>query len=87
MKINKAFVVRKIGDDFVLVPKGDTALSFNGLVSLNEAGAFLWGKLSEEVSESALVDMFLEEYETDRETAAKDVREFLENLRSADLIS
>lgn len=87
MKINKAFVVRKIGDDFVLVPKGNTALSFNGLVSLNEAGAFLWGKLSEEVSEPALVDMFLEEYETDRETAAKDVREFLENLRSADLIS
>lgn len=87
MKINKAFVVRKIGDDFVLVPKGDTALSFNGLVSLNEAGAFLWGKLSEEISESALVDMFLEEYEADRETAAKDVREFLENLRSADLIS
>ena len=49
MRINKEFVLREIAGDYILVPVGDTALEFNGLITLNEVGAFLWGKLQQDV--------------------------------------
>lgn len=38
----KRFVLRKVAGENILVPVGNTALTFNGLVTLNESGAFLW---------------------------------------------
>ena len=38
----KRFILRKVAGENILVPVGNTALTFNGLVTLNESGAFLW---------------------------------------------
>ena len=35
-------IVREIGDEWILVPTGDLAQHFNGMVSLNEFGYFIW---------------------------------------------
>ena len=47
MKIKKEFVMRRIDDECLLVPVGETASSFNGIITLNEVGAFVWEQLSE----------------------------------------
>lgn len=80
MKIDKSFILREIAGDYVIVPTGDTALQFNGLITVNEVGAFLWEKLQEEITEQELVEAVLAEYEVDAETARKDVSEFLDYL-------
>lgn len=86
MKIDKEFILRKIAGDHVLIPTGKTALSFNGMITVNEQGAFLWQKLRDEISEEQLVDAMLEEYEVDRQTAQADVKEFLEVLRNCKIL-
>lgn len=80
MKIDKSFILREIAGDYVIVPTGDTALQFNGLITVNEVGAFLWEKLQEEITEQELIEAVLAEYEVDAETARKDVSEFLDYL-------
>lgn len=86
MKIKKEFVLRKIAGEYILVPVGNTAMEFNGLITLNEVGAFLWEKLQQQIELDQLVDAVLDEYEIDRETAGLDVEEFVENLRKAEIL-
>ena len=42
MKIKKGFVVRKVGNEHVVVPVGELSKTFHGMINLNETGAFLW---------------------------------------------
>ena len=80
MKIVKEFIVREIAGECLLIPTGETTQEFNGLITLSETGKFIWEHLEEADSLSELVDMMLEEYEIDRETAAKDAAEFVGQL-------
>ena len=65
------------------VAVGETSKNFHGMIRLNETGAFLWKKMAEkDCSEEELVDMLLEEYDIDRETAAKDVHKMIESLKA-----
>lgn len=81
MKISNQFILRQIAGEYIIIPCGKTTLTFNGMITVNEQGAFLWNQLKEEISESELVDAVLAEYEIDRPTAQADVAEFLEILR------
>lgn len=80
MKVEKEFVLREIAGDYVIIPTGRTVLSFNGLITVNEIGAFLWGLLQQDVTMEELVAKTLDEYEVDEETAREDIQEFLDTL-------
>ena len=80
MKVDKEFVLREIAGDYVIIPIGRTVLSFNGLITVNEIGAFLWNLLQEDVTKEELVAKVLDEYEVDEETAREDIQEFLDTL-------
>lgn len=80
MKVEKEFVLREIAGDYVIIPTGRTVLSFNGLITVNEIGAFLWNHLQENVTIEELVNYVLDEYEVDEETAREDILEFLDTL-------
>lgn len=80
MKIEKEFILREIAGDYVIVPTGQTALEFNGLITVNELGAFIWKQLQQDITEEELIQAILEEYEVDQETARHDVKEFLKKL-------
>lgn len=86
MKIDKEFVLREIAGDYILVPVGDTALHFNGLITVNEVGAFLWEKLQSETNRETLIQSVLDEYEVDEVTVTRDVDEFLGQLTQAEII-
>ena len=81
MKIDDTFVLRQIAGDYVILPTGKTTLNFNGMITVNEQGAFLRKLLQQETTTDALVAAILEEYETDEATARADVEDFLEVLR------
>lgn len=87
MKIAKEFVLREIADEYVIVPVGATAMDFNGIITVNEVGKFLWEQLQEESTEESLVQKILEEYEVDEITAKEDVAEFLKNLKEGGILS
>lgn len=86
MKISKEFVIREIAGDYIIVPTGSTALQFNGLITVNEVGAFLWKNMQQETTEEALVQSVVSEYEVEEETARQDIEEFLQQLRDNHII-
>lgn len=86
MKIKDGYILRNVAGYNVVVPVGDAALDFNGMINLNETGAFLWKAMSEDTDEAALVSALLEEYDTNEETAAADVAAFVKKMRDAELI-
>lgn len=86
MKIDKEFVLREIAGDYILVPVGQTAMSFNGLITINEIGAFLWERMKEDTTIGLLTEAVLGEYEVEREIAQKDVEEFVDALLKAGIV-
>lgn len=81
MKIKQGFVVRKVGGESIAVPVGARGKEFHGMIKLNESAAFLWNFFLKEHDEAEAVKALLDEYETDEETASKDVRIFLQTLQ------
>ena len=42
MKIKKEFILREIVGDIVLVPINKSTSKFDGLITMNEIGKFIW---------------------------------------------
>lgn len=80
LKLDKEYVLRQIGDDYVIVPVGKAALDFNGMITVNETGAFLWEQLVKGTSKEGLLETLLETYEVTQEEAERDIDEFLDVL-------
>ena len=80
-------VLREIAGEYLLIPTGEAALKIHGMVTLSESGLLLWKKLQEECTEESLVEALLQTYEVDRETAQADVREFLQQMEKAGLLT
>ncbi len=86
MKIKGRFVVRNIAGDTVIVPVGETALKYNGIITTNKTGAALWEALEQETDMESLVQLITDRFEVDRDTAAADVNAFLDRLRKAEIL-
>ena len=86
MKIRNGFMLRKVGAQNVVVAVGAASRDFNGIIKLNETGAFLWELLKSERTPEELTEALLAEYDIDRETASADVEAFAERLSRAELL-
>lgn len=80
MKVGKDFVLREISGDYIIIPTGKTALEFNGLITVNEIGAFLWDMLQNDVALEDMVAGVLKEYDVEENVAKEDIQEFLNVL-------
>lgn len=80
MKIDKSFILREIAGDFIIVPTGNTVLNFNGLITVNEIGAFLWELLQEDTTEDKMLEAVLHDYDVDEKTARTDIQEYIKKL-------
>lgn len=86
MQIKKEIVTRKVAGEYLLIPVGRATVDLDGMLTLNESGAFLWEKLPEVENETALIDCVCKEYQVERATAEADVAEFLAQLRKLEII-
>lgn len=86
MEIKKELIKREIAGDCILVPVGRSTLDSNGLFALNELAAFIWDIIPSVDSEDEIVAKILDEYEIDRETAERDVADFMSKLRDLGII-
>lgn len=80
MRIAKEFILREIAGECVLVPTGDTTKEYNGLITLSDTARFIWENLEKADSLDELIEMILEEYEIDEETAQQDAVKFISQL-------
>lgn len=86
MKIKNGFVKRNISGSEIVVPVGETAAQFNGMITLNESGAFFWDCLNEDTTPQEIVKKVLEVYDVTPEKAAQDVEKFINLLKEHNLL-
>ncbi len=86
MKIKPNFVMRKMLDEYIVVPVGADSAAVQGAIMLNEVGAFLWERMAEETTRELLLEQMLAEYEVEKEVAAADLDAFLQALRDANVL-
>jgi hypothetical protein len=86
MKTKKGFMLRSVADTHIVVPIGQASVDFNGLITLNETGAFLWEHLAEGCSYDELLNALLSEYDVAEDEARKGIDSFLETARNAGVI-
>ena len=81
MQASKDYLMRNIAGETILIPSGAAAQKFNGLVTVNAIGSFIWDALQAPITIDELVGRITEEYEVDAATARADAEEFLGELR------
>ncbi len=86
MKVKKDFIVRRVMDDVILVPVGSSDSKFNGLITTNELGAFIWKRITKGYDTDEIVKAILNEYDTNEQQARSDVEEFVATLRKNGII-
>lgn len=86
MKTKKGFAKREIAGSNIVVPVGQQSIEFNGMITLNDSGAFFWDCLCEDITIEDVVKKVIAEYDIDEATAKKDVENFVKMLKDNDLI-
>lgn len=86
MKIKEDFILREVAGSYVVVPVNSLTLDFNGIINLNETGAFLFEILQRGADKQELVDSLLREYDVDYERASKDVDAFIDKVKTEGIL-
>lgn len=86
MKINSNFLLRDVAGQKVVLPVGEAAERFNGMIRLNDTGIYLWTLLEQETDEAALLAAMCRDYDIDEETARADIHRFVDTLRQAGIL-
>ena len=86
MKIKPGYLLREVAGNYIIVAIGEEAVDFNGLITVNETGAFLWKKLESGVDTDELLTALRAEYDVPEEIAIADINGFIEKLQKADLL-
>lgn len=86
MKIKSGFAKREIAGSNIVVPVGKTSMEFNGMITLNESGAFFWDCFCKDITVDEAVKMVTDEYDIDEATARKDIEGFVDMLRKNNLL-
>ncbi len=81
MKIKKGFAKRNIAGSEIVVPIGKKAKEFNGMITLNDSGSFLWDCFTRGAEIDEAVKALTDEYDVDEPTARKDVEAFAKMLK------
>ena len=80
VKINKDFMLRKIADEYIIVPTGKASQIFNGMITVNEVAAFIWENVDECETIENIVSKLLSEFDIDEDNARQDVEGFTSEL-------
>lgn len=78
VKIKPGFVLRKVGQAFMVMPTGPRMKEYQGMITLNETGAFLFKEVQKEgATKQKLIDACIAEYSATPEEATKAVDAFI----------
>ena len=85
MKIKNGFVNKDVAGMHIVVG-ADSSSDFDGIITLNDTGAFMFDLLISGISEKELADRLVDEYEVEREIAEADTVAFIKKLDDAGLL-
>jgi len=79
-------VLRRVGDEAVLVPVRNRVGDLDSIFTLNETAIAIWEALDGRTTLQTVIDRICEAYDVDAATAAGDAREIIDRLAEAGLL-
>ena len=88
MKIKKGFVLRKIGNEQVIIGEGIEQVDFNKIVRLNATGVDLWNEMQKgDFTVTTIANFIMANYQNvDEKAATTDAQTFIDRLCQAGLL-
>ncbi len=86
MNVEKRYILRRIADEYCLVPFGSAVWDNKDIITISEAAALLYEHIQEVRGISELAELLVEKYGIDMESAVNDTREFTQYLKDNDII-
>lgn len=86
MKVKDGYLLREVAGNYIIVAIGDEAVDFDGIITVNELGAFIWKILEEDTETENIVAKILEEYDVSEDVVKDDVEKFIDKLKKAELL-
>jgi len=86
MKLKYQFAISEVGGKMVAVPIWDDKPTFQGVITLNKTAEFIFGKLSDDISEQGLVESVMSRFSCSQKDAQANVDYILKGLREAALL-
>lgn len=87
MKLRKDLILRKIGDDYVIVDPGQEMVDMSTVFTLNSTSAFLWDELYErEFTLEVITDLLCTNYEVSMQIAQQDAKKIVAIFREYGLL-
>lgn len=80
MKRKADFVMRNVGGENLLLPIGAQVKNINGIITLNDTGAYLWELLALEQSLDELAEAVGKRFNVAAEVARLDVQSFVNEI-------
>ena len=85
MKISDGFLLKTVAGKNIVVSVG-AEVNFNGMLTLNDTGVFLWNLLKNHTTKEEMLKKMLEEYDVDENIASTDIDSFLAKLRDSKIL-
>ena len=88
MKIIDGFVLRPLGEEFIVIGEGISQINFNKMISLNSTAAFLWENVEgKHFTVENLTKLLTDNYEVEEERAAADAAAIAAKWIEAGIVS
>ena len=75
MKRAEGFLLKKIADEYVIVPTGKKAEEVNEVFTLTGTAAYIYSHVEEATGIDGLIQMISRDYHAEEEAVAEDVRQ------------
>ena len=76
-QINPNFILTQVADEWLVVPTGEMAQQFNGMMSLNASSHYVWELFQQPNSIAAVLQALKERYEGDAGDIEVELRQFV----------
>jgi hypothetical protein len=87
MKTVEGFVLRKVGDEYIISGEGLGQVNLNRIFSLNSTAAFLWQSIEgKDFNAAALSDLLVNQYHIDASLAQRDAQAILNEWIKAGIV-
>ena len=86
MKLKSKYILRTVADKTVAIAIEQGNEKTDGVITLNDTGAFIFAQINEGSDFDTIVDKFFDEYDVDKQEAIKAVEAFVESLKNSDLL-
>ena len=88
MRVIEGFVLRPLGEEFLVIGEGISQINFNKMISLNSSAAYLWRNVEgKDFTVEDLAKLLTDEYEVSGERAAADAAAIAAKWIEAGIVS